>query len=333
MVQDGAVAHVAPRRQRVLRDARRRRSESARTKTITVYYHGKPTRGASVRRGTAASSGAATASATAGSRPPTRDSARASGGRTRTSQADEPDSQRIAITVPDSMIDVSNGRLRSTTHNADGTTTYEWFVTSPINNYDVEVNAGQLRALQRHVSTARSGKLTLDFWPLAYHVDTAKMQFAAGEADARSASSTGSARIRGTRTATSSIEAPHLGMEHQSAVAYGNHLQERLPRPRSLGHRAGAQVGLHHRPRERARVVGQQHHDEGSRRHVGARELRELRRGALHRVPGWQGGGRASTSSAAARNIKNDAPIIAHVRRERTKARATCTTRAATCCT
>src|SRR5919108_2031993 len=41
---------------------------------------------------------------------------------------DEPDSQRIAITVPDSLIDVSNGRLRNTTKNRDGTTTYEWFV-------------------------------------------------------------------------------------------------------------------------------------------------------------------------------------------------------------
>jgi aminopeptidase N len=42
---------------------------------------------------------------------------------------DEPDSQRIAITVPDSLFDVSNGRLRSVTPNGDGTTTYEWFVT------------------------------------------------------------------------------------------------------------------------------------------------------------------------------------------------------------
>jgi len=56
--------------------------------------------------------------------------------------SDEPDSQRIAITIPDSLIDVSNGRLRSTTPNADGTTTYEWFVANPINNYDVAVNAG-----------------------------------------------------------------------------------------------------------------------------------------------------------------------------------------------
>jgi hypothetical protein len=54
--------------------------------------------------------------------------------------ADEPDSQRVAITVPDSILDVSNGRLRSTTPNSDGTTTYEWFVTNPINNYDIAVN-------------------------------------------------------------------------------------------------------------------------------------------------------------------------------------------------
>ena len=49
-------------------------------------------------------------------------------------QADEPDSQRVAITVPDPLIDVSNGRLMSTTHHGNGTTTYEWFVASPINN-------------------------------------------------------------------------------------------------------------------------------------------------------------------------------------------------------
>src|SRR5713101_4708675 len=48
--------------------------------------------------------------------------------------ADEPDSQRIAITTPDSLFDVSNGRLRGVTPHADGTTTYEWFTTGPINN-------------------------------------------------------------------------------------------------------------------------------------------------------------------------------------------------------
>ena len=36
------------------------------------------------------------------------------------------------------------------------------------------------------------------------------------------------------------IEAPHLGMEHQSAVAYGNGYRQRVQGHGSVGHRAGA---------------------------------------------------------------------------------------------
>ncbi|HEY2806559.1 MAG TPA: M1 family metallopeptidase, partial [Gemmatimonadales bacterium] len=152
--------------------------------------------------------------------------------------ADEPDSQRIAITVPDPLMDVSNGRLRGTTHNSDGTTTFEWFVTEPINNYDVEINAGHYAHFSDSL-IGEGGTLTMDFWPLDYHVDAARRQF---------------------RQATSMmkcfehwfgpypwyadgyklIETPHLGMEHQSGVAYGNHfLQGYLGRDLS-----GTGIGL-----------------------------------------------------------------------------------------
>ena len=40
------------------------------------------------------------------------------------------------------LIAESNGRLESRKSNDDGTTTYTWFVSSPINNYSIEVNAG-----------------------------------------------------------------------------------------------------------------------------------------------------------------------------------------------
>ena len=81
-----AKARVAPRRQRVLRVARQRaaaRHRSARSPSTTTESRA-PRRN---RPGTAASSGRPTASATAGSRPPTRDSAPASGGPTRTTSA------------------------------------------------------------------------------------------------------------------------------------------------------------------------------------------------------------------------------------------------------
>jgi hypothetical protein len=135
-------------------------------------------------------------------------------------QADEPDSQRVAITVPDSMIDVSNGRLRNTTHNADHTTTYEWFVSSPINNYDVAVNAGSY-AHYTETYAGEAGELSLDFWPLAYHVDAAKKQWEQVK-PMLACFEHWFGPYPWYNDGYKLVEAPHLGMEHQSAVAYGN---------------------------------------------------------------------------------------------------------------
>jgi aminopeptidase N len=134
---------------------------------------------------------------------------------------EEPDSQRIAITVPDSMKDVSNGRLRSTTHNANGTTTYEWFVVNPINSYNVEANAGNYGHFS-DTFDGEKGKLTLDYWPLAYHTDTAKVQFAQSKSMLKCFEHW-FGPYPWYEDGYKLIETPHLGMEHQSGVAYGNH--------------------------------------------------------------------------------------------------------------
>ena len=135
--------------------------------------------------------------------------------------SDEPDSQRIAITVPDSLIDVSNGRLRSTTPNADGTTTYEWFVANPINNYDVAVNTGHYAHFS-DTYVGERGTLTLDFYPLDYHADTAKKQFQQVKPMLQCFESW-FGPFPWYEDGYKLVETPHLGMEHQSAVAYGNH--------------------------------------------------------------------------------------------------------------
>jgi len=136
-------------------------------------------------------------------------------------RADEPDSQRIVITVPSTIIDVSNGRLRNTLKNDDGTTTYEWFVSSPINNYDVAVNAGEYT----HIADSyqgEKGRLTLDFWPLAYHADTARTQFQQVK-PMLACFEHWFGPYPFYEDGYKLVETPHLGMEHQSAVAYGNH--------------------------------------------------------------------------------------------------------------
>ena len=134
--------------------------------------------------------------------------------------SDEPDSQRIAITIPDPSIDVSNGRLRNTVKNADGTTTYEWFVANPINNYDVAVNAGGYE----HFSDSYKGEggtLTLDFWPLSYHLDAAKAQFTQVK-PMLACFEKWFGPYPWYTDGYKLVETAHLGMEHQSAVAYGN---------------------------------------------------------------------------------------------------------------
>jgi aminopeptidase N len=136
-------------------------------------------------------------------------------------QRDEPDSQRVAITVPDSLINVSNGRLRSTTPNPDGTTTYEWFVQDPINNYDVAVNA----ARYAHFSDTydgEDGRLTLDFWPLDYNLERAKTQFVQVK-PMLACFEHWFGPYPWYRDGYKLVETPHLGMEHQSGIAYGNH--------------------------------------------------------------------------------------------------------------
>src|SRR4051812_36874845 len=136
-------------------------------------------------------------------------------------QADEPDSQRVAITVPSEIMDVSNGRLRSVRPHPDGTTTYEWFVSNPINNYDVSVNAAKYAHLS-DVFQGENGMLTLDFYPLAYHVDAAKKQLPQVP-KMLSCFEHWFGPYPWYEDGYKLVETPHLGMEHQSAVAYGNH--------------------------------------------------------------------------------------------------------------
>jgi len=140
---------------------------------------------------------------------------------TKDTQADEPDSQRVAITVPDSLKDVSNGRLRGVTPNGDGTTTYDWFVSEPINNYDITVNAGDY-AHFRDAFYGEGGRLTLNFWPLSYHLEAAQRQFTQVKSMLRCFEHW-FGPYPWYHDGYQLVETPHLGMEHQSAIAYGNH--------------------------------------------------------------------------------------------------------------
>jgi len=138
-------------------------------------------------------------------------------------QAEEPDSQRITLTVPAPLSAVSNGRLRERRTNADGTRSFEWFVSSPINNYGIAVNAARFAHWQE-TYPGLDGPLTLDFWPLAENEAAARAQWAQTSPMLRCFEEW-FGPYPWYDDGFKMIESPHLGMEHQSAIAYGNGYQ------------------------------------------------------------------------------------------------------------
>jgi aminopeptidase N len=188
-------------------------------KTVRVYYHGRPRvarrapwdGGFVWTRDPAGDTWVATAVQGLGASAwwPNKDS-----------QTEEPDSQRIAVTVPRGMTNVSNGRLRATTQNPDNTTTFEWFVGSPINNYGVAVNAGTYAHFS-DVYQGEKGPLTLDYWPLAMNEAAARRQFEQVK-PMMACFERWFGPYPWYEDGYKLVETPHLGMEHQSAVAYGN---------------------------------------------------------------------------------------------------------------
>src|SRR5216684_1117863 len=95
---------------------------------------------------------------------------------------DEPDSVLISVTVPKNLTDISNGRLRSTTENPDGTKTFHWFVRNPINNYGVNVNIANYVPFADTLH-GEKGTLDINFYVLPYKFGKGKAAIQASQID------------------------------------------------------------------------------------------------------------------------------------------------------
>ncbi|THU36119.1 M1 family metallopeptidase [Niastella caeni] len=139
-------------------------------------------------------------------------------------QSDEPDNgASLSIIVPDSLMGVANGRLEAKTPNNNGTTTYTWQVKNPINNYNIIPYIGKYVTWHEDFA-GEKGKLDCDYWVLDYDLDKAKKQFRQAPAMLK-CFEYWFGPYPFYEDGYKLVEAPHLGMEHQSAVAYGNGFQ------------------------------------------------------------------------------------------------------------
>jgi len=135
-------------------------------------------------------------------------------------QSDEPDNgASITVNIPDTLVAVANGRLKNKVEK-NGLASYTWEVKNPINNYNIVPYIGKY-VNYTETFNGEKGKLNCSYWVLDYNLEKAKKQFE---------------QVTPTLKAFEHwfgpypfyeddfklVESPHLGMEHQSAVAYGN---------------------------------------------------------------------------------------------------------------
>lgn len=135
--------------------------------------------------------------------------------------SDEPDSVLISVTVPDTLQDISNGRLRKITRLKDGYQRFDWFVANPINSYNVTLNVGNYVHFG-DTYAGKNGKLTLDYWVLPASLETAKRQFGAHVKSTLKSYEYWFGPFPFYKDGYKLIETPYAGMEHQGAIAYGN---------------------------------------------------------------------------------------------------------------
>jgi aminopeptidase N len=133
---------------------------------------------------------------------------------------DEPDSMLISVNVPENLMDVSNGRLRSVVKQKNKTKTYNWFVANPIDNYGVNINIADYAHFSE-IYTGENGRLDCDYYVLKEDLEKAREQFKQAPL-MLAAFEYWFGPYPFYEDGYKLVEAPYLGMEHQSSITYGN---------------------------------------------------------------------------------------------------------------
>lgn len=138
-------------------------------------------------------------------------------------QSDEADSVKISVTVPSDLMAICNGNLRNKTI-LGAKTKYEWFTSYPINNYNVTLNVGKYVNFSEKYKGVEA-TFDLDYYVMEYNLEKAKLHFK----QVIPMLDVFEKRLGPypfPKDGYALVETPYLGMEHQSAIAYGNNYRK-----------------------------------------------------------------------------------------------------------
>ncbi len=88
--------------------------------------------------------------------------------------SDKPETTTLHFTVPEPLIAASNGRLQSVVKNADGTQTFNWFISQPISNYNIALNVAPYKLIEDKMQSITGETIPIAFYVLPEHFDKGK---------------------------------------------------------------------------------------------------------------------------------------------------------------
>ena len=135
--------------------------------------------------------------------------------------SDEPnEGADMIITVPKGLVVAGPGLLQKVTSKKDKST-YHWKTNYTISNYCLVFNIGKYKVVKRIYTTIDGNKVPMEYYVLEENVDKAEHLLDLYEQSCRILEKYfGEYPWIKERIAIS--ETPHLGMEHQTNIAYGN---------------------------------------------------------------------------------------------------------------
>jgi len=154
--------------------------------------------------------------------------------------SDEPDSMHIRVRVPDPLICATNGKLISVEDHQDNTKTFHWFVSTTINIYNVALNIAPYKLIEQEYESVAGDIIPVKFWVLPEDYEKGKAFMPEIiEHLAFFENVLGPYPFRADKYGV--VQTPHLGMEHQTIIAYGANFNNAAMTGRDLGFDA-----LHH---------------------------------------------------------------------------------------
>jgi aminopeptidase N len=135
--------------------------------------------------------------------------------------SDKPETTDLHYTVPQPLIAVANGTLQSVVKNQDGTQTFNWHISQPINNYSITLNVAPYKTIEDKYTSLAGGEVPITFWILPEDYEKGFEVVKQTKLYLRFLEEyLGPYPFRAEKVGI--VHTNHLGMEHQTIIAYGS---------------------------------------------------------------------------------------------------------------